>query len=391
MHKIYFTILFAGIITASCNNASNTGSINSNDTNSVGSVKLPEKQNFESTIDSIQTAMYVLKNKNGMTAVFTNYGGRVTSLFVPGKNGVMTDVVVGFDNIQDYVNATEPYFGATIGRYGNRIAKGKFTLDNKQYTLAINIPPNHLHGGTKGFHYVVWNANQLNDSTLELRYTSPDGEEGYPGKLDVKVTYALTGDNALTMNYEATTDKKTVVNLTNHAFFNLNGEGSGTINDHLLLVNAEHYTPVDSTLIPTGQLEPVAGTPLDFRQPVTIGSRLDTNANAQLKYGKGYDHNFVLASGPSRELRHAATITGDRSGIIMEIFTQEPGLQFYGGNFMQSKNTFKGGATDDFRTAFCLETQHFPDSPNQPNFPGTVLNPGEIYKTRSIYKFSVEQ
>src|SRR5690606_39209277 len=255
----------------------------------------------------------------GMTAVFTNYGGRIVSLFVPGKNEKMIDVIVGFDNIQDYVNATEPYFGATIGRYGNRIAKGKFTLDNKQYTLAINNPPNHLHGGTKGFHYAVWKATQLNDSTLELRYTSPDGEEGYPGKLDVKVTYALTGDNALTMNYEATTDKKTVVNLTNHAFFNLNGEGSGTINDHLLLVNAEHYTPVDSTLIPTGQLEPVAGTPLDFRQPVTIGSRLDTNANAQLKYGKGYDHNFVLASEPSRELRHAATITGDRSGIIMEI------------------------------------------------------------------------
>ncbi|MBA2498536.1 MAG: galactose mutarotase [Chitinophagaceae bacterium] len=391
MHKLFYIFLLTGMITASCNDASDSGPANSKDTTRIQGVKLPEKQNFQSTIDSMQTDMYVLKNKNGMTAVFTNYGGRITSLFVPAKNREMTDVIVGFDNVQDYVNATEPYFGATIGRYGNRIAKGKFTLDGKQYTLAINNAPNHLHGGTKGFQYVVWNATQLNDSTLELRYTSPDGEEGYPGKLDVKVTYGLTADNGLTMDYEATTDKKTVVNLTNHAFFNLNGEGSGTINDHMLMINAEQYTPVDSTLIPTGKMEPVAGTPFDFREPATIGSRLDTNANDQLKYGKGYDHNFVLANAPSQELRHAATITGDKTGIRMEIFTQGPGLQFYGGNFMQSMNTFKGGVNDDFRTAFCLETQHFPDSPNQPNFPGTVLNAGETYKTRSVYKFSVQQ
>lgn len=390
MHQIFYFFLLVALFFTSCNDASDKGAINEDDTSGTG-VKIPGKQNFQSTIDSMQTDMYVLKNKNGMTAVFTNYGGRLVSLFVPDKNGKMTDVVVGFDNIQDYVNATEPYFGATIGRYGNRIAKGKFTLDGKQYTLAINNPPNHLHGGKKGFHYIVWNATQLNDSTLELHYTSPDGEEGYPGNLDVKVIYALTADNGLTMDYEATTDKKTVINLTNHAFFNLNGEGSGTINDHLLLVNAENYTPIDSTLIPTGKIEPVAGTPFDFRQAVTIGSRLDTNANDQLKYGKGYDHNFVLAVAPSQELRHAATITGDKSGISMEIFTQEPGLQFYGGNFMQSMNTFKSGVKDDFRTAFCLETQHFPDSPNQPTFPGTVLNPGEVYKTKSIYKFSVLQ
>lgn len=390
MHQIFYFFLLVALFFTSCNDASDKGAINEDDTSGTG-VKIPGKQNFQSTIDSMQTDMYVLKNKNGMTAVFTNYGGRLVSLFVPDKNGKMTDVVVGFDNIQDYVNATEPYFGATIGRYGNRIAKGKFTLDGKQYTLAINNPPNHLHGGKKGFHYIVWNATQLNDSTLELHYTSPDGEEGYPGDLDVKVTYALTADNGLNMVYEATSDKKTVINLTNHAFFNLNGEGSGTINDHLLLVNAENYTPIDSTLIPTGKIEPVAGTPFDFRQAVTIGSRLDTNANDQLKYGKGYDHNFVLAVAPSQELRHAATITGDKSGISMEIFTQEPGLQFYGGNFMQSMNTFKSGMKDDFRTAFCLETQHFPDSPNQPTFPGTVLNPGEVYKTKSIYKFSVLQ
>lgn len=245
MHQIFYFFLLVALFFTSCNDASDKGAINEDDTSGTG-VKIPGKQNFQSTIDSMQTDMYVLKNSNGMTAVFTNYGGRLVSLFVPDKNGKMTDVVVGFDNIQDYVNATEPYFGATIGRYGNRIAKGKFTLDGKQYTLAINNPPNHLHGGKKGFHYIVWNATQLNDSTLELHYTSPDGEEGYPGNLDVKVTYALTADNGLAMDYEATTDKKTVINLTNHAFFNLNGEGSGTINDHLLLVNAENYTPIDS-------------------------------------------------------------------------------------------------------------------------------------------------
>ncbi|MFN2457278.1 MAG: aldose epimerase family protein [Chitinophagaceae bacterium] len=391
MNKINFLLGGTIILLISCNDSSDHQQHNTNDSAKSTGVTIPDKKGFQSTIDGKQTEMYVLKNRNGMTAVFTNYGGRITSLFVPDKSSKMTDVVVGFNTVQDFVKATEPYFGATIGRYGNRIAKGKFTLDGKQYSLPINNSPNTLHGGKKGFQYVVWDARQVNDSTLELIYLSKDTEEGFPGNLNVKVTYALTVNNEITMDYEATTDKKTVVNLTNHAFFNLNGEGSGTINNHILEVNAATYTPVDSTLIPTGKIESVTGTPFDFQNPIAIGARLDTNANVQLKYGKGYDHNFVLALNRSQELRHAATIVGDKSGIVMDIHTQEPGLQFYGGNFMQSKNTFKGGAKDDFRTAFCLETQHFPDSPNQPNFPNTVLNPGETYRTRSVYKFSVQK
>ncbi|HAM36183.1 MAG TPA: galactose-1-epimerase [Elusimicrobia bacterium] len=331
-------------------------------------------------IDGKQTALYVLKNKKGWKAAVTNYGGRLVSLLVPDKDGRPTDVVVGFDTVEQYQKATEPYFGATIGRYGNRIAKGRFSLDGKAYELATNNGANHLHGGKKGFQYVVWDARPVGKNALELSYVSQDGEEGYPGALRAKVTYTLT-ENALTLDYEATTDKKTVVNLTNHAFFNLNGQGSGTINDHVLMIEADRYTPVDETLIPTGELAPVAGTPFDFRKPARIGARLE-EPNDQLKHGKGYDHNFVL-NGP-----RAAVVTGDRSGIVMTVETSEPGLQFYGGNFMEGKNRIKGGKTDDFRTAFCLETQHYPDSPNKPGFPSTVLSPGEVYRTKSTYRFS---
>jgi aldose 1-epimerase len=339
---------------------------------------------FKTVINNDSTDLFVLENRNGMKATITNYGGRLVSLWVPDKTTTPVDVVVGFKSVDEYVNSTEPYFGATIGRYGNRIAKGKFSLDGKQYTLFTNNGPNTLHGGKVGFQAVVWKAKQFNDSTLELTYLSKDGEEGFPGNLDVKVTYSLTANNELKLDYEAKTDKKTVVNLTNHAFFNLNGEGSGTINDHILQINAKHYTPVDSTLIPLGKNEPVAGTPFDFTNPRSIGAKVNEN-DQQLKHGKGYDHNFVLnGSG----MKHAATVTGDRSGIVMDVYTEEPGLQFYGGNFMQGKNTFKGGAKDEFRTAFCLETQHFPDSPNQPSFPSTILEPGKTYKTSSVYKFS---
>lgn len=328
-------------------------------------------QSFGKLKDGTEVQQYTLTNSKGMKAVFTNYGGRISSLLVPTPNGQAVDVVVGFNDAAGFETATEPYFGATIGRYGNRIAKGKFTLDGKEYTLATNNGPNTLHGGTKGFQYVVWNATPVNGHTLELRYTSKDGEESFPGNLNVKVTYSLTDDNELKMDYEATTDKKTVVNLTNHAFFNLNGEGSGTILNHRLQINADKYTPVDATLIPTGKILPVAGTPFDFRQPTPIGARIEQK-NEQLKNGGGYDHNYVLNANPGNGLNRAARVQGDKSNIVMEVFTTEPGLQFYSGNFMQSKNTFKGGAKDDFRTAFCLETQHFPDSPNQPAFPSTV-------------------
>lgn len=374
-------LLIAGIMAAvSCSTGPKTGDNTENP-------KLDSA--FTDTLDGKPVALYTLENKNGMKASFTNYGGRITSLLVPDKNGNMIDVVVGFGSLEDYLKSTEAYFGATIGRYGNRIAKGKFTLDGKEYDLPKNNGPNTLHGGEKGFESVVWNAEQPDSTTLVLTYLSKDGEQGFPGNLKVKVTYSLTDDNELRMEYEAETDQKTVVNLTNHAFFNLNGEGSGTILNHLVQINADKYTPVDSTLIPLGTNEPVAGTPFDFRQPETIGARIEQD-NIQLKNGKGYDHNFVLNESDSG-MRHAATVIGDQSGVKMDIYTEEPGLQFYSGNFMQSKNTFKGGAKDDFRTAFAMETQHFPDSPNQPSFPSTVLNPGDNYHTVSVYKFSVEK
>lgn len=372
---------------ASCQ--SGTKKSSSKDTlnsNALAVVKL-NADSFKKVIDGQQTALYTLKNKSGSEAIFTNYGGRLVSLLVPDKQGKMVDVVVGFKSVGDYEKSTEPYFGATIGRYGNRIAKGKFTLEGKTYSLFTNNGQNTLHGGKKGYQYVVWDARQPNANTLVLNYLSKDGDENFPGNLNVKVTYTLTDDNELKMDYEATTDKTTVVNLTNHAFFNLNGDGSGEILNHEVQIYADEYTPVDSTLIPTGKIEKVKGTPFDFTTATTIGARIN-DKNEQLTFGKGYDHNYVLNKTKAMGMFHAATVKGDQSGVIMDIYTQEPGLQFYSGNFMQSKNTFKTGAKDDFRTAIAMETQHFPDSPNQPVFPSTVLKPGQVYKTSSIYKFT---
>lgn len=385
-HKYFFLFLILHI--TACKFSSDNPDETGNTHPTKNKVMIPNANNFQDTIDGKTAALFILKNKNGMTAAITNYGGRLVSLLVPDKTGKLTDVVVGFSSVKDYVTSTEPYFGATIGRYGNRIAKGKFTLDGKEYVLFTNNGPNTLHGGKKGFQAVVWDADQKNDSTLELIYLSKDGEENFPGNLNVKVIYTLSGNNELQIKYEATTDKKTVINLTNHAFYNLNGDGSGAILHHLLQVYADSYTPVDSTLIPTGKIETVKGTPFDFTKPTEIGSRINDN-NIQLKNGNGYDHNFVLRAADDINRIHAATITGDRSGIVMDVYTQEPGLQFYSGNFMKSQNTFKSGAKDNFRTAFCLETQHFPDSPNQPSFPSTILDPGKVYKTISVYKFSV--
>lgn len=386
-------ILFSSILLLmSCQNNTKTETdkdVTNDTTSSKSTAPLPDRAAFRDTVDGKITDLYILKNANGMTAAITNYGGRVVSLLVPDKNGNMKDISIGYGGVRDYVTNEESYFGATIGRYGNRIAKGKFTLDGKQYSLATNNAPNALHGGAKGFNKVVWEAKQLNDSTLDLSYLSKDMEEGYPGNLNSKVTIGLTADNELTFDYEARTDKNTVVNLTNHTYFNLNGEGSGSINNHLLQINADKYTPVDATLIPTG-IEPVDGTPFDFRQPVAIGSKLDT-ANVQIKNGLGFDHNFVLNANKSAGLNHAATVTGDQSGIVMQVYTQEPGIQFYGGNFLKGLNKLKGGGKDEFGTAFCLETQHFPDSPNQSAFPSTVLEPGKTYKTRTVYKFEVKK
>lgn len=347
-----------------------------------------ETKNFDTIIDGKKVSLFWIENQ-GIKAAFTNYGGRLVGLWVADKNGKPTDVVVGMNSSAGFKNATEPYFGATIGRVGNRIAKGKFTLDGKEYQVPLNNGKNALHGGVKGFQDVVWDAVKTNENTLVFSYVSPDGEQGFPGNLKVKVTYTITDDNSVKMEYEATTDKTTVVNLTNHAFFNLNGEGSGTILNHELQIYANEFTPVDEGLIPNGELKAVKNTPFDFTSKHTIGERIETK-DEQLKFGKGYDHNYVLNGTKKNGLNHAATISGDKSGIVMDIFTQEPGLQFYSGNFMQSKNTFKSGSKDDFRTAFALETQHFPDAPNQPKFATIVLKPGQKYHTVSYYQFSVK-
>lgn len=343
---------------------------------------------FETEIDGKPVKLYWLKNGDLQMAM-TNYGARIVGLWAPDKNGNMIDIIIGRGSTKAYVDGPESYFGATIGRVGNRIAKGKFKVEGKEYSIKPNNNANALHGGENGFQDKVWEANQPNDYTLVLQYTSPDGEEGFPGELAAKVTYSLIDDHTLKIEYEATTDKTTVVNLTNHAYFNLNGEGSGTILDHKMQIFAEEFTPVDKGLIPIGELRKVEGTPFDFTSPHTIGERIDAD-NEQLKFGGGYDHNFVLGSQRSDGMNHAAKVVGDKSGILMQVYTEEPGVQFYTGNFMDSKNTLKSGAKDEKRTAFCLETQHFPDAPNHPDFPSIELKPGETYHTVTEYRFSTE-
>lgn len=344
------------------------------------------RKDFQQTADGKPTDLFFLKNGQSEVAI-TNFGGRIVGCRVPDKNGKLTDVVVGFKTLNEYLSSKEPFYGALIGRYGNRIKNARFSLDGQLVQLSANNGPNQLHGGKTGFHNRVWDARQTSDNSLELNYLSKDGEENYPGNLSVKVVYTLTPANEFHIEYSATTDKTTVLNLTAHPFFNLNGEGSGTINGHLLAIFADYYTPVDSNVLVTGLIEKVEDTPFDFRNAQPIGARLNED-NEQLKFGKGYDHNFVLNKGISDRPEPAARITGDQSGIIMEVLSTEPGLQFYGGNFMKGEHLFKNGAKDEFRTAFCLETQHFPDAPNNPQFPGTVLKPGAMYHQLSIYKFS---
>lgn len=346
------------------------------------------EKDFETVIDGKPVKLYWLKNKD-LTLAITNYGGRIVGLWLPDKNGKMTDVIIGRSSTDAYIKGPESYFGATIGRVGNRIAKGKFSLNGKEYTTQPNNNENALHGGEHGFQDKVWDAKQPNEHTIILRYLSPDMEEGFPGNLNARVTYSLANDNTLIMTYEATTDSPTVVNLTNHSYFNLNGEGSGTILNHQLQLFANQFTPVDKGLIPTGELRNVENTPFNFLTSHTIGERIDVD-NEQLKFGGGYDHNYVLNDKKANGMNHAATVVGDQSGIVMNVYTEEPGVQFYSGNFMASENKLKSSDKDDFRTAFCLETQHFPDAPNQPSFPSVALNPNEIYQTISKYKFSVQ-
>ncbi len=380
--NVYIGVVICGAMSLfSCNNTvQSTKSMNDSTKSNLDTLA------FSKMIDGKKVSSYEISNGQ-ITAHFTNYGARIVSLWVPDKDGAPTDVVVGFGSLDNYLKSTEPYFGATIGRYGNRIAKGKFTIDGVEYNVPLNNGQNALHGGKKGFQDVIWDVAQPDSKTLIFTYLSKDGEEGFPGNLNTKVTYSITDNNELRMDYEASTDKTTIVNLTNHAFFNLNGEGSGEILNHSVQIFADKFNPVDSTLIPSGELQSVSNTPFDFNTVKTIGERINAD-NEQLKFGKGYDHNYILNGKKENGMLQAATVVGDKSGIKMEIFTQEPGMQFYSGNFMQGKNTFKNGSTDEFRTAFAMETQHFPDSPNQPSFPTTLLKPGEKYHTVSIYKFS---
>ena len=350
------------------------------------------KTSFGKTPEGEQVVLYVLTNKNGVEAAITNYGGAVVSLKVPDRNGKLGDVVLGYDSVDGYVS-DKSYFGAIIGRYGNRIGHAQFSLDGKTYTLAKNNGENSLHGGIKGFNKAVWSAKSIpskRGQSLELTYLSKDGEEGFPGNLHVRVVYTLTDSNELKIEYFATTDKKTVLNLTNHSYFNLAGPGSGDILGHRLLIEADKFTPVDSGLIPTGEFRNVEGTPFDFRKPTEIGARIDAN-DEQIKLGGGYDHNFVLRRKAGDSMSLAARVVEPTTGRVLEVWTTEPGVQFYTGNFLDGTARGKGGTTYAKRSAFCLETQHFPDSPNQPKFPSVVLSPGERYHTTTIYKFTAEK
>lgn len=339
------------------------------------------------TVDGKRVGLFKLTNSNGVEAKIITYGGTVVSLKVPDRSGTLADVVLGYDNLDGYLQDTS-YFGSIIGRYANRIAKGKFTLNGVEYNLATNNGENHLHGGVKGFDKVVWDgaATKIRDGVqLKLAYVTRDMEEGYPGTLLITVTYTLTNSNELKIDYWASGDRDTVINLTHHSYFNLAGEGNGDILKHKMMINANRFTPVDSSLIPTGELRTVNGTPFDFLRPVAIGARIN-ETEEQLKLGRGYDHNFVI-NGKSGVMRRAARVLEQTSGRIMEVWTTEPGMQFYTGNFLDGKPG-KGGKPYKIRYGFCLETQHFPDSPNHPKFPSTILRKGARYQTSTIYKFS---
>lgn len=343
-------------------------------------------EDYGKTPDGTPVSVYTLRNARGAEATITNYGGIVISLRVPDRDGTMGDVVLGYDTLDDYVRRN-PYFGCLIGRYGNRIAAGRFSLDGKNYALATNNGPNHLHGGVRGFDKVVWKARRVRSPrgpALELRHFSPDGDEGYPGNLYVIVVYTLADDNALCIDFTATTDRATVCNLTHHSYFNLACEGD--VLGHQVTIDAERFTPVDSTLIPTGELRPVAGTPFDFRKPTAIGARISAD-DEQLAFGRGYDHNWVLNK-PRGTLGLAARVYEPKTGRAMEVLTSEPGMQFYSGNYLNGSTVGKGGRVYGLRAGFCMEPQHHPDTPNKPAFPSCVLRPRDVYRSTIIYRFS---
>ena len=385
----YILLLVLGINLSQCKNVTKEQS-------SETAVPVKEqititKTQFGIMPDTTVVEKYTLKNNNGVEIEVITFGGRITSLKVPNKNGKLENVVLGFNNLEDYLRPDDPYFGALIGRYGNRIAKGKFSLNGEEYTLATNNGANHLHGGVIGFDRVIWEVTPMESEigpSLKLKYLSKDGEEGYPGNLKVTVVYTLTDENTLEVSYEATTDKATIVNLTQHAYFNLSGDFSKPILDHEISINADNYVPVDDTLIPTGELADVTNTPFDFRTAKSIGRDIE-NKNDQLVKGKGFDHCWVLNE-QNKGIRWAASAFQPESGRLLEIYTDEPGIQFYTGNFLDGTLPMPSGGTYAHRTGFCLETQHYPDSPNQKDFPSVVLNPGETYKSKTIFKFLVK-
>ena len=347
---------------------------------------------FQREMDGKMVDLFTLRNQNGMVAKITNYGGKLVQLLVPDRNGVLGDVVLGYETLEQTING-QASMGCTIGRYANRIDHGKFTIDGVNYQATINSGPHSLHGGVKGSRFVVFDAEQIDAKTLQLTYYFKDGEEGFPGNCLLRTVYALTDNNELVITYDAVTDKPTIVNFTNHAFWNLAGAGSGSILNHELMINADYFTPVDSTLIPTGEIRPVKGTPMDFTAPQAIGARIN-DSYEQLKYGLGYDHNWVLNKS-GREMSLAARVYEPSSGRVMEVYTTEPGLQFYSGNFLEGKiprDVGKGGKVYNFRDGFCLETQNFPDAINKPGiFPSPILRPGQWFTSTTIYKFSVQK
>lgn len=384
----FFVLIWAAYLSLQCKEQKKEGSdeIVSEIENSITIMK----KAYGITSDGVNVDSYIMKNKNGMELKVITYGGIITSLKVPNKNQVLEDVVLGYDSLADYTK-NNPYFGAIIGRYGNRIAKGKFSLDGADYQLATNDGPNNLHGGLKGFDKVVWNAAEIKDkssTSLVLTYLSEDMEEGFPGNLETKVTYTLTNNNELEVTYEATTDKKTIVNLTQHSYFNLSGDFSKTILDHEITIDADTFIPVDNTLIPTGELKNVTNTPFDFRVAKIVGQDIEVKDD-QLEKGLGYDHCWVL-NNQNEGLRLVSTAYHKESGRLLEIFSNEPGIQLYTGNFLDGTLPSKQGGTYGYRTGFCLETQHYPDTPNQKGFPSVVLNPGEKYSSSTTFKFSTK-
>ncbi|MDR3184285.1 MAG: galactose mutarotase [Prevotellaceae bacterium] len=377
MKKIMYSLAFAPLLSA-CAGGSSEGLL------------LLDKAAFDTVVDGQPVSLYTLDSGNGLVLQVTNYGLRVVSLWVPDKNGHYSDVSIGYENIERYVNNEgERFLGSIVGRYANRIANGAFKLDGKEYHLPQNNNGQTLHGGIKGLDRVVWNVDNVNATAIRFSYLSPDGADGFPGNLKIAVEYSVTPENEFKITYEAETDKPTVVNLSNHTFFNLKGEATGSITGHILTINAGHITPVNTVLIPTGELLPVDGTPFDFRTPVRIGERIGHD-HVQLQNGAGYDHNWVLGSAKKDAVELAVTLLEPESGRIMEVYTDQPGVQFYSGNFFDGKANGKYGKPIAFREALALETQHFPDSPNQPSFPSTRLNPGEVYRHTCIYKFKTE-